>query len=609
MNKDVIYIEPEDDITDILANIKDAKNKIIALVPPKKAGVLQSAVNFKLIAKTAAQHEKTVVLITSDNSLLALADKVKMPTAKTLQSKPKLPNSDSAEEFGDKDEEEPDDAISDDDAEEPEEEEEPVEESHHKKTEKTSKKDDAKKAGAAVVAKKAKDVDLELDAEDVESDDDEKSSKKEKSDKKKSIKVPNFKKYRKFIILAVVLLVVFCSFGYWATAIAPRAKISVKVKTTAANFNQTVSFVTDETKSDPENGIFYAEKKDTTKKASADFEATGQVDKGAKASGTITVKVKSPVSFGLTDGYKKTFTVPKDTVFTNANGKKYISTAAVSLSVTKESVGSISSNCTLGEAGFTVSCNLSKDVSANVQVVAAENGDSYNMAAGTTGWSFPVDSVTAVKSSAMTGGTSKIVKVVSPEDVEKANNELTGETDKEAREELTSQFSSDYILISNSFAVENSGFTTSPSVNQEVGDGVTPKIARETKYVIYAVKKDDINTYIRKIAEEKIKGDKTQMVYSTGIATEEGEEDKAFFESYKNENGNMTAKLKSTTKTGPRITEDMVKEVSLGVKVGKVQSNLRSYNGVTEANVDTSYFWVTSVPNDDNKVEIEITVE
>ena len=58
MNKDVIYIEPEDDITDILANIKDAKNKIIALVPPKKAGVLRSAVNFKLIAKTAAQATK-----------------------------------------------------------------------------------------------------------------------------------------------------------------------------------------------------------------------------------------------------------------------------------------------------------------------------------------------------------------------------------------------------------------------------------------------------------------------------------------------------------------------------------------------------------------------
>ena len=111
MNKDVVYIEPEDDITDILVNIKGAKHKIIALVPPKKAGVLRSAVNFKLIAKTAAQHEKTVVLITTDESLLRLAEKTKMPTAKSLQSKPHLTEMDDAEEFGenadDEDEEAP----------------------------------------------------------------------------------------------------------------------------------------------------------------------------------------------------------------------------------------------------------------------------------------------------------------------------------------------------------------------------------------------------------------------------------------------------------------------------------------------------------------------
>ena len=59
MNKDVIYIEPEHDITDILANIKGAKSKIVALVPPKKSTVLRSAVNFKLIAKAATKSEKT----------------------------------------------------------------------------------------------------------------------------------------------------------------------------------------------------------------------------------------------------------------------------------------------------------------------------------------------------------------------------------------------------------------------------------------------------------------------------------------------------------------------------------------------------------------------
>ena len=112
MNKDVIYIEPEEDITDILTNIKGAKHKIIALVPPKKTGVLRSAVNFKLISKAARQSGKTIVLITSDESLLKLANSVKMPTAKTLQSKPKLPTEElDADEFGDE--------IDDDKAEKP----------------------------------------------------------------------------------------------------------------------------------------------------------------------------------------------------------------------------------------------------------------------------------------------------------------------------------------------------------------------------------------------------------------------------------------------------------------------------------------------------------
>ena len=101
MNKDVIYIEAEDDITDILSKVKNAKNKIVALVPPKKAGVLHSAVNFKLITKTATKAEKTVVLVSADESLKRLAATANIPVAKTLQSKPQLPHADDAVEFGD----------------------------------------------------------------------------------------------------------------------------------------------------------------------------------------------------------------------------------------------------------------------------------------------------------------------------------------------------------------------------------------------------------------------------------------------------------------------------------------------------------------------------
>ena len=595
MNKDVIYIEPEDDITDILANIKDAKNKIIALVPPKKAGVLQSAVNFKLIAKTAQTHEKTVVLITADESLLTLANKVKMPTARTLQSKPKLPHADDASEFGDDDDVDDEVSAGDDDDEIVEKK--AKADAGVKVAVTKNAKEKSKKPSAA--AEKNKDIDLELNADDVESGEEKNAKDK---DSKKKIKVPDFKKYRKFIILFAVLAILIAGFGFWATQIAPRAKITVKVKTVGANFNETVRLVTDESEADPENGVFYIEEKTTTKSVSSDFTATGEVDKGTKASGTITVTRPAGSKVDCFED-SSNLSIPANTVVI-ISGKQYIVTEG-------GSVNTKSSNYKPSGIGFSQTCTLEESVtSGKINVVAKEVGDDYNIAAASSGISLNINTSIkySVASSAMTGGSSKIVKVVSQEDVEKASSNLSGNSDKEAREELTNEFSSDYILITSSFTTVSTSTNTSPALNEEVGDDVTPKIVRETRYSIYAVKKSDVNDYITAQLTAKF-GDDTQMIYSTGVAINEGDEDKAFFESFKNADGKITAKLKSTTKTGPRITEDMVKEVSLGVKVGKVQSNLRSYNGVTEANVETSYFWVTRVPDDDNKVEIEITVE
>jgi hypothetical protein len=53
MNKDVIYIDVDDDVTAIIGKIKKAKEKIVAIVPPKRAGTLQSAVNIRLLDRMA----------------------------------------------------------------------------------------------------------------------------------------------------------------------------------------------------------------------------------------------------------------------------------------------------------------------------------------------------------------------------------------------------------------------------------------------------------------------------------------------------------------------------------------------------------------------------
>lgn len=92
MNKDVIYIDVDDDITAISSKMRDSKEKIVALVPPKRTGVLQSVVNLRILQRVAKKAEKRLVLITNDATLLPLAAGAGIPVAKNLQSRPEVPD-------------------------------------------------------------------------------------------------------------------------------------------------------------------------------------------------------------------------------------------------------------------------------------------------------------------------------------------------------------------------------------------------------------------------------------------------------------------------------------------------------------------------------------
>ncbi len=578
MNKDVIYIEPEQDITDILAEIKAAKHKIIALVPPKKASVLRSAVNFKLIDKTARKNEKTVVLITADQSLRRLAASVKMPVAKTLQSKPQLPEDPDAEEFGE------DDKNSD-----------VIEAKDEEKT-------PAKKvpvATAVKVAKKKPEAPVAKDEEVIEGkaapkeDDEPKTKSEKKVAKMKGTKIPNFAKYRKFIIAGAIALVIIIGFSIWATAIAPRVKIDVTVKATSSNFNEKVTFTSDESKADPKTGVLFIEQKSVTKKYEGEFKATGKVDKGTKATGTITVVRPKGEEVSTQN---KNYSIPKDATVT-INGKVFVVTEGGSANITKDD----QYHCDANLEGKT--CKTVADISSGaIKVVAKDVGEDYNVAAANSNISasFTIPKSYKVASSAMTGGSSKMVTIVSKEDVETATSDLSGSGDSEAREELASQFGTNYILLGN-MTQSDPKITTSPALNEEVGDNITPKIVKEVTYTMFAVERESVSTYITAVTKANL-GDDTQIIYDTGI-------DNAFFEAFKNTAEDNSAKLKSTVKTGPSVTEEMVKEKSLGKKTGEVQTQLKSINGVSNVKITPNFFWVSRVPDDINKVEINISFE
>ncbi len=614
MNKDVIYIEPEDDITDILANIKGAKNRVVALVPPKKAGVLRSAVNFKLIAKTATRADKVVVLISNDESLVKLAAAAAMPVAKNLQSKPQLPKISNSKEFG----EEPSDVIEgkkaskvqvENNAEEAKEGEgdEKLESvnSEVRPAFKTAKEDSTPKK-----SEKVDDV-IELDGE--------KDDPKEKKDFRGvkaapfSGKVPNFKKYRIPIIagsIAVVLLVVFL---VWANVVAPAADIAIKIKTSTVNFAEKVTFTTNAENTRPNEGVFMLEEKSIKKTAEAEFEATKEVDKGEKATGTIKVTIPAGTSADRS--------ILKNGVGVSA-GEVF-----VYQELSFEATSSVSVSAEALDQGDYVNCGLSSTncrvlkpiVLGTVDVRAKESGDKYNIAGTNSNWKLSTGdwfaSSATFESSTMDGGTSKIVKVVSKEDLENAKSSLSLPSNTEIINDLSKEFGDGYFVINDSFTSDEAKYTNTPDVDGEVEEGKKAKISVEKNYKIYAVKRSDINDYIMAKASEGI-GDDTQSVYWTGVTgfskdviknSNSVKKDKVFFENF-SKGDEMSAKLKSTVFIGPEITEDMVYEKALGKKTGEVQTAIKSINGVSEVNVETSYFWVHKIPDDKSKVHIDVSL-
>ena len=529
--------------------------------------------------KAATKAEKTVVLVSGDESLARLASAANIPVAKTLQSKPRLPHADDAEEFGD------DEAKSDViEAEEPEEASkkievkgDEVEADDEPKAKAGSKKATAKKEEAAEKTT-TKAVATKKDKE----EDDDVIEEEKPSRKKSNQKVPNFKKYQKFIIAGVIAVLLLGGFVFWALVIAPAVKISVSISTTPGSISQKVTFTSVEGNDDVDNGILYVESKSITKTVEGNFEATGRMP---------CATTQKPLNFS-----SAAITVASGTKFSH-NGKTYITTSAATLrEVTKNDIDR--STCKLGDSS--VSCDLKTDITATVNVVAESNGDSYNMPAATSGWTAGNGYIVS-SSTEMTGGTSKFVKIVSDKDLADAEAGLDMSIDNDARDELTDEFGEDYLLISSSFSSDNGKVTTSPAVNEEVGDGVTPKIVKEVKFTIFAVKREDVDRYLKKLAEAELGGDDTQMVHDTGI-------DKAFFDTFKDTgNGTYSGKLKSTYRTGPKITEEDVLNKVKGKRLGEVQTMIKSIKGVKEVKVKSSYFWVVSVPEDPNKISIELT--
>ena len=570
MNKDTFYIEPEDDITDIINHIKASKQKIIALVPPKKLNVLRSSINLKLIARTAKMHDKAIVVVTTDPTLMKMAALSSLPFAKNLSSRPTLPS-----EFNEADLEYPAKTKKVSPSDEIEINEKVAPSSSVSRV-RTTNDDASNRANTA--SNLTKNSTMNLDSEEVA-----KNSEDEEADNQPK-KILTLDSLKNRIIIGVVAAVLLIGSFIWAFILAPAAKISVKIKTIAENFSENVSFVTDTKQAVSKDGKFFLETASLEKNSEVEFEATGEKNVGDKATGELRLIATFDMSTTTaTASRPDVATVPQGSAFAYRN-LNFLTNQEVKISWD----GSIS-NCDAGR--HSGKCQVAKTVKAT----AIEGGAKYNIEAVSSGWQSSVAGVEGYANSAFKGGTDKIQKIVTASDITKAKEKLT-EADG-AKEELFEKVPSDDIKIEDSYKKVTADPTSSPAVDQPTENGKA-KLTAKTTYSVNYVDKAAVEEYVKSVVSTRLGGD--QKIYETG---------NIFIEKFQNNNNSVTAKIKATLKTGPEVTEQSVLEKSLGKKVGEVTTLIKSINGVSDVEVNTSFPWVRQIPNDANKVSIKITVE
>ena len=560
--KDTIYIDVDDEITAIIDKVRGSHEKIVALVLPKRATVLQSIVNMKLLKRTADEAKKHLVLITGEAGLMPLAASVGMYVAKTLQSKPEIPSGTAAAHDTNDDQEEAVSMADDLDASKP-----VGEHMRHAPSsvvrpgsasdDETIELDNGTPTAAASGAMVGADAAA--------------SAKKKKGGSK--FKIPDFNKFRVWGTIAAVAVVVLIVMLYFAFSVLPSASISVKTDSTAIQQTLSMRLNTAATSVNAANNTIPAVSQETQKTVTQQGEATGQVDKGTKASGTI--QFYNCNQLDTLSGNNRV--LPAGTGV-SANGLTFITTQDASVPPSHFN-----------------GTNCKKDqLSSPVGITAQNPGDKYNI--GPTSYSVASSSNMGGQGSATSGGTTNIVKVVNQQDIDNVKQKIISQDTATIKKELQQT-----LVGKGLYAIQDSFINKEPEVITNVAAGTeasTVTVTQKTTYTMLGVKQDDLKKIIGDAVNKKIDTGK-QQILDYGL-------DSANFQTQSGQGTITPISMSVTAVAGSDINIASVKQQVAGKKSSEAKDIIGKYPGVTSVTVDYSPFWVSSIPKKTSKITVTI---
>ena len=380
-------------------------------------------------------------------------------------------------------------------------------------------------------------------------------------------------KWTKFLI--IFLIIAFLIAGLVGYLVLPKAEIIICPKYEEMNFDLSVSGSKEISQVDVSLNKIPIQEIEMSKITSKDFESTGEKQLNEKARGFVTV-------------YNEYSSSPQvlvaTTRFESSNGKIFRISDKITIPGAEISEGKIIAS------------------SIETEIFADEPGEDYNI--DSSDFTIPgfkgsskYAGFYARSKSPMTGGSIGKVKVVSSEDLEKAEKSLSEEIKNEVKQALEEQIPTDLKMIESSLTEDIVIIST---VKEEAEtDNFTLEIKAIVKALLF--KEKDIKNLIdlnviSMIPEGKEPISKTQKI-KWGEPVIDDEDDEILFD------------LNIEESVAWKMDTISLKEDLVGLDEIEVRKYLSNQIKIQESKVSFWPFWVNHIPKQKEKIEITIDCE
>ncbi len=591
-----IYLEVDEEVTSVIEKIKKSKKPNIVLVLPRNAVLGQSVVNLKLVYKEAIASAKEVALVTTDKVTHSLAERVGFvvyDSAKGISFNTAAGTAKSAQ----KAEKESEESTKPEKTEEPDEEELAVEEVPLNR----NRFDTKPIAPAAAVSEEVVSdaVAEESVAEMVESAEPEDTKANHEEPKSepaaahtyaapKTPMIPSrgnlrfFRQQKKKAALVPIIVgaVILLSGGVGAAYALPSASVKVVVK--AQPFNDTVksNIDVDATSVDVEKATMPGKVVALEQVTKSTAKATGKKDKGTKASGTVTV-------YNGWDSNARSFPAGT-TIKAKKSGNTFVLTKAIDV---PGATSTISGGKAVVVAGH-----------VDVAVEATSPGEAYNESATT----FTINSVSAAQqdsiyassSTAFTGGSSKVVTVISGSDISTLTNNVKNQNKDEAVAEIKKQ-AADSVVIDKAIQTVSQDVATSAEEGDEA-DSVEVTVTGKFSLITFTQK--DQQELLEKVLATKIPEGQSLVTQGDGVSPDTSNYELNLVSEKRLE---LTNNLKAFT--ADTFDQNAIRRSLIGEFPKNVQSKVSKDVPVLSVDVSRQPSWWPILPLLGKKINLEIT--